>query len=100
MRMVKSFTINGNCGEEFHKALKKVSDFTCKLPMNKTLWRFFYISIDYVDGTEQTDSLGGYMGRDFNLSEFTKKFLSDMQSVDKIKLYYISGKVEKEISNS
>ena len=100
MRMYRSFTISGDCGEEFHKALKKVSDLTCKRPMDKTLFRFIYISIDYVDGTEQTDSLGGYMSKNFNLSEFTKKFLSNMQSVDKIKCYYVSGKVEKERSNS
>lgn len=100
MRMAKDFIIGGDCGEEFHKALKKVSDFICKRPMDKTLWRFIFISIDYVDGTEQLDSFGSYMGEDFNLSEFTKKFLSNMQSVDKIKRYYVSGKVEKERSNS
>ena len=100
MIMARNFTISGDCGEEFHKALKKVSDFTCKRPIDKTLWRFIFISIDYVDGTEQGDSLGGYMGEDFNISEFTKKFLSNMQSVDKIKRYYVSGKVEKERSNS
>ena len=78
MRMYRSFTISGDCGEEFHKALKKVSNFTCKRHKDETLWRFIYIGIDYVDGTEQVDSLGGYMGKDFNLSEFTKKFLSNI----------------------